>query len=162
VIGGVGLFLPELLGIGYAPLEGLLAGDERLLRLAPLLLVRKLALLAVSFGSGFLGGMFAPSFFAGAMLGAAGGTLALALAPALDGPGAGAFAVAGMAAFLGALVHAPIAAALIVSALAGDLNALPMLLVAALAGFCVAHRLEPRSVYTFTLPRREPLLSHGE
>ena len=64
------LGFPQVLGVGYDTIEALLGsgGGIALLTLVGLLLVKLLAT-ALSSAMGFVGGGFAPSLFAGAVLG---------------------------------------------------------------------------------------------
>lgn len=148
VLGAVGAVLPELLGIGYATMQTLLAGDlPAALHLAALA-AGKLALMAVSFGFGFPGGFFAPSLFAGAAGGALLGVGVAALVPQAALPPA-ALALTGMAALLAAMVHAPLTAVLLLVAVSADLALAPALLVGAVVARWTARRVEPDSLYTY-------------
>ena len=71
------------------------------------LVVAKLILTPISIGGGFMGGVFAPSLFLGATLGAAYGTIAGKLIPGLALSSA-AFAMVGMAAVLSRRRSCPI------------------------------------------------------
>ena len=148
VLGAAGVAMPELLGIGYGTLEEVLGGERMALGVLLLLAGGKLALMVVSFGSGFLGGFFAPSLFVGAALGAAFGTGAGMLLPGLDAEPA-AFAVVGMAALLAGSVRAPAAAVLLVVALGAGWGLLPHLAAAAVVSFVVSRALERHSLYTY-------------
>jgi chloride channel protein, CIC family len=149
VLGGVGVFLPDLLGPGYEPLEDVLAGERAVPAALLVLCAGKLLLMAVSFGSGYLGGFFVPSFFIGATLGAATGYTAVGLVPAVTEPAA--FAVIGMAALLAGTVHAPVTAVLVARALVGGFALLPFLAVACIISYVVARLIEPLSLYTYSI-----------
>jgi chloride channel protein, CIC family len=148
VLGCAGLAFPQLLGIGYDALEGILAGDLPVWGMLIALAVGKAILMAVSFGSGFLGGFFAPSLFIGAATGAAFGIGAHALWPGLDiSPVT--FAAVGMAAFLAGAVRAPFAAVLLIPALSGSYLLVPLLIVATQAAYWSSRALERHSLYTY-------------
>jgi chloride channel protein, CIC family len=147
-LGLTGLFLPELLGVGYETLERVVAGDLPVWPLLLALMAGKLVLMAVSFGSGFLGGFFAPTLFIGAMMGGAYGLAATALFPAL-GLEPAMFTLVGMAALLAGSVRAPLAVTLLVPALSGSYGLVPVLLVAALVGARTSRFLEADSLYTY-------------
>lgn len=109
-VGVVGIYLPQVFGVGYATNDAIFAGEQFTLGLLLALLVAKLILTAV--GGGFPGGVFAPSLFLGVNLGAAYGTIADWLFPALTiAPPA--YAMVGMAAVLAAAVHVPLTAILL-------------------------------------------------
>jgi chloride channel protein, CIC family len=154
VLGLGALLVPDAIGTGYPALEDILSGESRGTALLVTILVAKLVLLAVSFASGWVGGMFAPSFLAGAALGGALAHVWPAL-PALTGTPATAYAAVGLAAFLAGMIHAPFAAALLVRAVEGGYALLPLLLVACLTASWVARRLQPHSVYTYDLSPEE-------
>jgi len=148
VLGLAGLFLPELLGVGYGTLERVVAGDMGAWPLLLVLMVGKLVLMAVSFGSGFLGGFFAPTLFIGAMMGGAYGLGAAALFPALELDPAS-FTLVGIAALLAGSVRAPFAVALLIPALTGSYSQVPLLLLAALVGARTSRLIEADSLYTY-------------
>jgi chloride channel protein, CIC family len=163
VLGLVGISFPELLGIGYGTLEAVLRGGVVPWTFLLALAVGKAVLMAVSFGTGFLGGFFAPSLFIGAALGSAYGTLATGLLPGVD-VSPGPFAAAGMAAVLAGSVRAPLAAVLVILALSGSYAAAPLLLVAATAGYWTSRALEQHSLYTYgiTHPADGGDAAHGD
>jgi chloride channel protein, CIC family len=153
VIGGTflglgGLALPQLLGVGYDTLERVVAGDLGAWPLLLALMAGKLVLMAVSFGSGFLGGFFAPTIFIGAMMGGAYGIGAAALFPALELEPA-TFTLVGIAALLAGSVRAPFAVTLLIPALSGSYALVPVLLVAALVGSMTSRLIEADSLYTY-------------
>jgi chloride channel protein, CIC family len=155
VLGSVGIFWPQLTGIGYETIEYVLRGDERLLSTLIILLAGKIVMMAISFGSGFLGGFFAPSFFIGAMLGASYG-FAIALFSPVPTIEPAALAVIGMAAFLAGALHAPLTAAFVTYALGAGTSMLPFIIPACLISFFLAKRLERGSLYTFTIKDEPP------
>lgn len=147
VLGLVGLWLPEVLGIGYGTIQEVVDGNSFGVAVLAALLVGKLSLMAVSFGSGFLGGFFAPSFFGGAMLGSLIGLGFAAVAPVDPAT----FVVAGMAALLAGVVHAPLTAVLLVAAVSDNYAAMPLLLLVALLAYWVSRRLVGASAYTYAI-----------
>ncbi|MGL5879368.1 MAG: chloride channel protein, partial [Xenococcaceae cyanobacterium] len=114
-VGIVALKLPHVLGVGYGTLQVILTGGKFPLSFLCLLLIAKLILTAISLGSGFVGGIFAPALFLGACLGAIYGSLLIAILPPdliQIGPPA-AYAMVGMAAVLAGSVRAPLTAILL-------------------------------------------------
>ena len=83
IVGVVGIFLPQIFGVGYSTIEQILNGQTFSLGLLIALLIAKLILTPVSIGGGFPGGVFAPSLFLGATLGAAFGSIVQAGDPGL-------------------------------------------------------------------------------
>jgi len=116
-------------------------------------LVCKIIGTSFTLGSGGSGGVFAPSLFMGATLGAGFGM-------ALDATGwvgemtPATYALTGMAGVLAASVHCPLTAFLLVFELTGDEKAIiPAMLVAVLA-VVVAQALHSESIYTIALRHR--------
>jgi chloride channel protein, CIC family len=153
-IGLAGLFLPQVVGIGYDTLESLLEGALPVWWLLLALGFVKAALVAVSFGTGFLGGFFAPSFLVGASFGALFGVAALAALPLHELQPA-TFALVGMFAFLAGVVRAPFAAVLITLERTGSLEVLPIVGIAVFAAYRTSHLLEHHSLYTYGIEHPE-------
>ena len=146
------LVVPQLYGVGYAPLELAIGGGTGL-GLVLLLLVGKMLATSLTIGIGGSGGVFAPSLFIGGMLGTAFEIVAGSIAPGLVGP-PGAYGLVGMGAVFAAAARAPITAVLILFELTGDYQIiLPLMLAiaisAGLAGF-----LSGDTIYTLKLRRR--------
>mgnify|MGYP000405684206 CR=1 FL=1 len=118
MVGTIGLWYPQVFGVGYETIELALHGNVATL-LALALLFAKLAATSLTLGSGGSGGVFAPSLFIGAMLGVAFSKLTLILFPDA-GIEPGANALIGMAAVFAAAANAPISAILFLFELTGD------------------------------------------
>ena len=111
ILGTVALQLPQVLGVDYGTVEQILTGGKFSVTLLCCLLIVKLIVTAISLGSGFVGGVFAPAMFLGACLGATyGNILALVIPPELTIAEPPAYAIVGMAAVLAASVNAPLTA----------------------------------------------------
>lgn len=160
VVGSVALFLPQVLGVGYATIEGILGGELLAPALLLSLLVARLWLTPLSLGGGFQGGVFAPALFLGATLGAAWGGAAGRLFPslALSPP---AFALVGMAAVLAGTVRAPLTAIILLFEMTNDYHIILPLMFATAVSLYVARRLQRDSVYEFGLARRGVRLERG-
>ena len=120
-VGLVALQLPQVLGVGYETVQAMLQDVKFSLPLLLVLLFVKLAMTAISLGSGLVGGIFAPAMFLGASLGSAYGIF-LAMVPALGDHVAGppAYAMVGMAAVLAGSARAPLTAILLMFELTRD------------------------------------------
>jgi CIC family chloride channel protein len=151
-VGALGLFLPQILGVGYPTMHQALVGALPLALLA-LLLVAKYVATLVTIGAGGSGGVFAPSLFLGAMLGGAYGVALHDVFRALA-PQPQAYAVAGMATVFAAAAQAPFVAITILLEITGDYR-LTVLVMAAAAVAYFAYALVTRdSMYTVRLSRR--------
>src|SRR5207249_1690659 len=80
VVGLMGWFVPQVLGVGYKHVGDALNGGMAV-RLMVLLLILKLLAVTISYASGNAGGIFGPSLFIGAMLGGIVGNVAHGLLP---------------------------------------------------------------------------------
>ncbi len=111
-VGLVAIPFPQILGVGYGTLEDILQGEQFSISFLGLLLGVKIIITAISLSSGLVGGVFAPSLFIGACLGAIyGNSLMTILPPNLSeiAPPP-AYAMVGMAAVLAGSVRAPLTA----------------------------------------------------
>ncbi len=108
--GLVGMFMPEILGLGTEPLTEMLHGGFDLQFLA-LLLVLKVCATALCIGFGLFGGVFSPALFVGAAAGAISGRLLASLGVAGASP---ALAICGMAAVASAVIGAPLSGVVII------------------------------------------------
>jgi len=154
-VGFIGMFFPQygILGVGYEGMELAIAG---LLPLAVLILlgIGKMVATSVMISSGHSGGIFAPSLYIGALLGAAYGTILKLLFPTI-GINPAVYALAGMAAFFSGLTQAPINQILMVAELTRGYALLPGVITSATTSFLTARFiLKGSSVYTLKLERR--------
>ncbi len=160
VVGIVGIFLPQVFGVGYGTIEAILTGDQLGLGLLLALLLAKLLLTPVSIGGGFFGGVFAPSLFLGATLGAACGVVGQALWPGL-GLTSAAVAIVGMAAMLAGAVRAPLTAIMLVFEMTNDYRIVLPAMMAVVVSLVIARRLQRDSVYEVSLARKGVRIERG-
>lgn len=160
LVGVAALFWPQIMGVGYETIEQMLGGVTLGLGLLLALLAAKLILTPVSLGGGFQGGVFAPSLFLGAALGAAYGLLVDRWLPAfqVEPP---AFALVGMAAVLAGAVHAPLTAILLLFEMTNDYHIILPLMFAVFVSLVVSQRLGRDSVYALGLARKGIRLNRG-
>jgi len=152
LVGVIGLWLPQVFGVGYEAIEDALRGDL-VWHVMLLLVVAKILAVSITIGAGGSGGIFAPSLFIGAMLGGAVGALVHTIWPDATGT-PGAYALVGMGAVVAAGTHAPITAILIIFELTGDYAIILPLMIACIIGTVLATRLQKASIYTEKLLRR--------
>jgi CIC family chloride channel protein len=146
--------------VGYNIIEIALANDM-LLGAAVVLMFAKLIATSLTLGSGGSGGVFAPSLFIGAMMGAAFELLLKHLFPGIVAP-EGAYALVGMAAMFAASAHAPITAVLILFELTGDYRLiLPLMMTVVVATLIARPLMKGESIYTLKLSRRGVRLKRG-
>ncbi len=148
----LGLFFPEVLGVGYEATTAALMGQLGI-GLVALLVVAKLLATSVTLGSGGSGGVFAPSLFMGAMMGSMVGDLAHTFFPAVTGA-RGAYALVGMGAVVAGATQAPITAILIIFELTSDYKLILPLMAACIIATVLTSRGHRTSIYTEKLRRR--------
>jgi chloride channel protein, CIC family len=156
-VGGIllGLLLlavPQMYGVGYPVLERAVAGHYLLAALIGLLAAKVVAT-SLTMWIGGSGGVFAPSLFMGATLGAAYGTVAHHVLPHLAAA-SGAYGLVGMGAVFAGAARAPITAVIIVFELTGDYNVILPLMFAIVVATAVGNRLTRDTIYTLKLRRR--------
>jgi len=145
LVGVMGWFVPQVLGVGYGFVGDALNGDMAF-RLMLVLLVLKLFAVTTSYASGNAGGIFGPSLFLGAMLGGAIGTVAHHFFPATTAlPGA--YALVGMGAIFAGVVRAPMTSVLIIFEMTQDYAVIVPLMIANLVSLFVASLLQHEPIY---------------
>jgi CIC family chloride channel protein len=150
VIGGVlvgvmGWFVPQVLGVGYEHVGAVLNGGMAL-RLMILLLVLKLFAVTTSYASGNAGGIFGPSLFLGAMLGGAIGTVAHNLFPQHVAT-AGAYALVGMGTAFAGIIRAPMTSVVMIFEITRDYAVIVPLMISNLVSFFISSRLQKQAIY---------------
>ena len=154
-LGIIGLFAPALLGGGYGYIQFALQGGAGIAVWMLLLLsLGKIIALSLTVASGGSGGVFAPSLYVGALLGA---TFAAVLhAVGITGVNGTALAVVGMAALFAGAARVPIATLVMVAEMTGgyDLIMPTMLAVAVsyLVQFGLTRTFKYPSLYEAQVP----------
>jgi len=151
-LGVIGLFFPQVFGVGYENIEGAV-NATMLLHFVIILIPLKMLAVCCTLGSGGSGGVFAPSLVMGALVGGAFGMILAIIFPGL-GIQPGAYALVGMAAFFAASAHAPMAAFLIMFELTGDYLIILPLMLAVTITTAFSEKLHRESIYTLKLVRR--------
>jgi CIC family chloride channel protein len=152
IVGALALWLPDVAGNGYEPLNDLL--DHRMAAAAVgVLLLAKIVATSASVASGVPGGIFTPMLLAGAACGSLWAQLVAALVPSAS-PDIGAYALVGMAATTAASIHAPLTAAVMVFELSGDYAIVVPLILATTVSTVLSRTIGGESVYATELRRR--------
>ncbi len=140
-------------GVGYVTIQATLTSQVKVAWFLLLLYACKMIATTVSLGSGSSGGIFSPSLFMGATLGAAFAGAASVLLPGLP-ISMPAFAMVGMGAMVGSATGAAMTAVTMIFEMTRDYDiVLPMILAVAV-GYGVRRLLSPESIYTMKLARR--------
>ncbi len=138
ILGGMALWLPQVLGGGYGWIQEAING-ELAVHLLILLLVAKMLAMALTVSSGGSGGVFAPSLYLGSMLG--GVFAVLAHQPAAD------MVVVGMGAVFAGAARVPIATLLMVAEMTGGYQLLVPAALAVMLSFLVQMKLSQSLKY---------------
>jgi CIC family chloride channel protein len=146
------LALPQMYGVGYPVLGNAVFGRYTTGFLV-VLLVGKMVATSMTIGIGGSGGVFAPSLFIGAMLGAAFGAGADHLLPGVAGP-VGAYALIGMGAVFAGSARAPITAVIIMFELTGQYSIILPLMTAIVLATGISHWFSRDTIYGAKLRRR--------
>jgi CIC family chloride channel protein len=139
-VGLIGLFLPQVLGMGYGWLQIVMEPQVFIpVGLMVLLIFAKMVATSLSIGSGGSGGVFAPGLFIGGMLGAAVWSMLhgnVSHVPAGPEP----FVVVGMMALFGGVARAPIAVMFMVGEMAGSYTMLAPAMIAVGISYVIVGR----------------------
>ena len=167
VVGLMGWFVPQVLGVGYGYVGDVLNGHMAL-NLMVLLVVLKLLAVTTSYASGNAGGIFGPALFIGAMLGGAVGTVAHHLLPAYTAT-PGAYALVGMGAVFAGIVRAPMTSVVMIFEMTQDYAVIVPLMIANLVSLFISSRLQRQPIYEalavqdgIHLPTAETRHRHGQ
>lgn len=149
---GVSAFVfPELLGNGFDTVNAVLRGETaQPVHILLLLCAAKILATALCRAARIPGGLFTPSLFVGALVGAA---FAIVLEKTVGGGTAptAKYALLGMGAILAGTIKAPITAVLIVFELTRSYSVILPLMAACLASTLVSHFLRRDSIFTAPL-----------
>jgi len=125
-----------------------------------LMLIFKVFATSATNGAGGIGGVFAPSLFMGGILGY---MLALMLnSLSFINVSEVNFALVGMAAFMSALMHAPLTGIFLIAEITGSYNLFVPLIVASVSAYVTILYFEPHSIYTKRLAQSGDLITHNK
>ena len=159
MVGSIGIFLPEILGVGYEATNSALTQKFTLVMLL-VLLVAKTAATAITLASRFGGGVFSPSLYLGAMTGGAFGIIAAWVFPEYASSN-GLYAIVGMGAVAAAILGAPISTALIAFELTQDYQVVIAVLPAVSLASGMMQAFHGQSFFHWQLSQRGLFLHEG-
>src|SRR5471030_860034 len=144
LVGLISLREPGVWGNGYSVVNAILQGQWVWQALLTMLALKLLAVSATT-GSGAVGGIFTPTLFVGAVVGALFGVVVQAYWPGLI-PVPVAVAV-GMGAFLAACTHAPLMSVLMLFEMTESYSTIVPLMAACILAYAISRLLRPASIY---------------
>jgi len=152
IVGLIGMFFPQIFGVGYEEVQKVL-NAQMLPWMMIVLVFLKIIATAITLGSGGVGGMFSPAFFIGAMAGGAFGAAIHHFFPLITAAYP-AYAAVGIGAFLAALTHAPVTAVFLAFEMTGDYYIILPILFASITGLLVAYAFSRDSIDTYELSQQ--------
>ncbi len=181
IIGGfiLGLLIflvPSLYGEGYEGINNALNGDYGYLfnnsvylglkdnilaffSILVIIIIFKVIATSVTFGSGGVGGMFAPTLFTGA-------TSGLLFVKVMNQFGFNLheanFVLAGMAGLISGVIHAPLTAIFLIAEITHGYELFMPLMITATISYATIKLFESNSVYTIQLAKRGELITHDK
>lgn len=176
ILGVLIFFIPSLYGEGYEPINSCLNGNYSYLFdnaiyehvgqsvmatvfILFFVLVFKVIATSVTFGSGGVGGIFAPSLFIGSNLGV---FVALILnLMGFDVP-VSHFALVGMCGMIAGVIHAPLTAIFLIAEITGGYQLFFPLMITSTISYATIRLFTTNSVYTIQLAQRGELLTHDK
>ncbi|MFH2141237.1 MAG: chloride channel protein [Bacteroidota bacterium] len=176
ILGGLIFLMPSLYGEGYEVINSCLHGNYDylfnnsiffsfkdnflvILLLFFMILLFKVVATAVTFGSGGIGGIFAPSLFLGANAG-----LLFVKSTNLAGAKLNetSFALVGMAGLIAGVIHAPLTAIFLIAEITGGYQLFMPLMITAALSYGTVKLFTSNSVYTIELAKRGELMTHDK
>jgi CIC family chloride channel protein len=146
LIGLIGVLgAPQVMGAGYEYIDEAMHGQFTWQMLAILAGLKILATL-LSFVSGTPGGMFAPTLFIGAMLGAAVGGAEHVFLPHLSGS-PGTYALVGMGVLFAGFLRAPMTSVFMVLEVSGNYSIIVPVIVANTFAYVISRGLQPAAIF---------------
>ncbi|MDX1694331.1 MAG: chloride channel protein [Ketobacteraceae bacterium] len=151
LVGTMGLFVPEVMGIGYDTVDRAVIGQ---ITLGSLVLICAFKLLASSIcaASGLPAGIIGPCMVIGA---AAGGALGILVSKVLPGADPGLYVIIGMGAMMAATIQAPLAALIALLELTANPNIIfPGMLVVVVASLMSSQVFRQKSIFQMALAQQ--------
>ncbi len=146
LVGSIGYFgLTQVMGAGYEAIDQAMHAQFAW-RMLLILALFKIIATTLSFSSGTPGGMFAPTLFIGAMLGAAVGTFEKLYFPHLTGS-IGSYALVGMGVLFAAFLRAPLTSVFMVLEVSGNYSIIVPVILANTIAYVISRVLQPMPIF---------------
>jgi chloride channel protein, CIC family len=146
LVGGIGYFgLTQVMGAGYEAIDQAMH-SQFAWRMLLVLALFKIIATTLSFSSGTPGGMFAPTLFIGAMLGAAVGSFEKIYFPHLTGS-IGSYALVGMGVLFAAFLRAPLTSVFMAIEVSGNYSIVVPVILANTIAYVISRILLPVPIF---------------
>ncbi|MGR3636169.1 MAG: chloride channel protein [Shimia sp.] len=159
LLGGIAIFFPHIIGVGYETTSAALTG-QLVLHEAVVFAVLKVIAVSITMAGRMGGGVFSPALMVGALTGLAFGLIATAIFPNVSGTTT-LYALAGLGAVAAAVLGAPISTTLIVFEMTGDWQTGLAVMVAVSVSTALSSRLVDQSFFLSQLERRGVHIAAG-
>jgi CIC family chloride channel protein len=147
LVGGIGYFgLPQVMGAGYGAIDQAMHGQFAF-KMLLLLAAFKIIATTISFSSGTPGGMFAPTLFTGAMLGAAVGALERHFFPHAITGSVGSYALVGMGVLFAAFLRVPLTSVFMVLEVSQNYSVILPVILANTIAYLISRSLQPIPIF---------------
>lgn len=175
IVGAIALLFPEIMGVGYDSIDAAINGkdlvynghgfnilpeistgllSQSVFYMSFILIFVKIFSTSMTLSSGGSGGVFAPSLFIGAMLGAFFGYIIHYFFPQIT-PGHTAYALVAMGGLVAGTTRAPITAILIVFELTKENAIILPLMLTCIGSVVISTKLSRESIYTIKLLQKK-------
>ncbi|RJP90583.1 MAG: chloride channel protein [Desulfobacteraceae bacterium] len=148
LVGGIGWFLPDVLGQGYHSIQTVVEGSfPKGLLFIGLIVLAKIMATAVTLGSGGAGGIFAPSLVIGSFSGLLYHRFISMAWPGMAWADEGCFALLGMAGLISGILQAPLTGIFLIVEITGGYEVILPLILISVISTTLCHSFEPASYY---------------
>jgi len=179
LIGIIVFFIPPLFGEGFNTINDILRGDTSgilknnifhteaksfwiVITLLIGLIVFKVIAMALTFGAGGVGGVFAPTLFIGSIAGYIVATIVNHFGFASHSVSESNFAMVGMAGLMAGNLHAPLTAIFLIAEITGGYELFIPLMIVASISFLITKKFIKHSIYTADLAQKGQLITHDK
>lgn len=179
LIGIIVYFIPPLFGEGFETINGVLRGDatailennifnastEKFWMVVLLLfglIVFKVIAMALTFGAGGVGGVFAPTLFIGSITGYVVSEIVNYFKIVSHTVSQSNFAMVGMAGLMAGVLHAPLTAIFLIAEITGGYELFIPLMIVSSISFLVTKNFIENSIYTYELAEKGHLMTHDK
>ncbi|MDO6736526.1 chloride channel protein [Wenyingzhuangia sp. 2_MG-2023] len=179
LIGVIVFFIPPLFGEGFETINAVLRGDAShilknnifntnadtiwmVVGLLIGLIIFKVIAMALTFGAGGIGGVFAPTLFIGSVTGYVVATIVNQFKMVSHTVSSSNFAMVGMAGLMAGVLHAPLTAIFLIAEITGGYELFVPLMIVSSISFLVTKKFIPFNIYTAELAKKGQLMTHDK
>ncbi len=179
LIGVIVFFIPPLFGEGFDTINSVLRGDASsilknnifhtevttiwmIVGLLIGLIVFKVIAMALTFGAGGIGGVFAPTLFIGSITGYVVAIIVNHLKIVNHTVSQSNFAMVGMAGLMAGVLHAPLTAIFLIAEITGGYDLFIPLMIVSSISFLITKKFIPHNIYASELAKKGQLMTHDK